>query len=350
MGDIKNKRTIIRFKRLTTILNSRVSSENLEKLKEDLGLFTKTVGKIKKYPAFLIFSLALFFLPGSNYYLDLELNPQPPFIKSLPIDIHSPSRYPVKKQNVSEPWISARSSVIIDVKSGATLFSKNPDEKLLPASTTKIMTAMVVLKNYPLDQIITVRKADKSRGQTMDLITGERISVDSLLYGLLMHSGNDAAYALAENFDGGYFAFVEEMNNLATSFHLENTHFANVSGIDQQGHYTTVKDLARLAVEAMQDPRFSKIVSTKEKTVQDLDNIYVHKLSNRNELLGIIEGIRGVKTGWTEQAKECLVTDTERSGNEIITVVLGSNDRFGESEKLIEWAYASFTWIEPENL
>jgi D-alanyl-D-alanine carboxypeptidase len=321
----------------------------ISKHKKELLSFINIAFKPSINPAFIVLGLALLLLPGNNYYLDLELTPQEPYIQDIPVEIELPSRYPVRKSDIGDPLIYARSAVVVDVNSSATLYAKNPLEALKPASTTKVMTALVALKHYPLEKIITVKKADRSKGQTMNLLTGERMTVENLLYGLLMQSGNDAAFALAENFDGGYFAYVEEMNKLAEKYHLENTQFRNVSGIDQEGHFTTVRDLARLAAIAMKNPIFSQIVSTREKTVTDIDNLITHRLNNRNELLGIVEGIKGVKTGWTESARECLVTDTERSGNEVITAVLGSNDRFGESQKLIEWTYQAYNWIEPEN-
>jgi D-alanyl-D-alanine carboxypeptidase len=218
---------------------------------------------------------------------------------------------------------------------------------LKPASTTKIMTALVALDHYPLNLVLTIRNADRSIGQTMDLVSGEQLTVESLLFGLLLHSGNDAAYALAENYPGGYNAFVGQMNNKARQLHLDSTNFCNVSGIDQEDHYTTVSDLARLAAEALKNPIFASIVSTQTRVVTDINGLIVHHLSNKNQLLGLVEGVRGIKTGWTEAAGECLVTDTIRDDKEIITVVLGSLDRFGESATLINWAYRSYDWINP---
>jgi D-alanyl-D-alanine carboxypeptidase (penicillin-binding protein 5/6) len=300
-----------------------------------------------KRPTFLALSIAIALLPGSNYYLELSLSPQEPFIRQVDIDLDTPANYPVYNENIKPPTISAHSAVVIDAGSASVLYEKNPNEQLLPASTTKIMTALVALGHYSLEEILTVKQADKAIGQTMKLTAGERMKVRDLLYGLLLESGNDAAYTLAENFPGGYSAFVAEMNRLAKKFHMENTQFRNVSGVEQIGHYTTVSDLARLSAIAMQHPVFSKIVSTKEKVVTNFENTTVYHLSNRNQLLWEVGGIRGVKTGWTEHAGECLVTDTLRNGNEIIVVVLKSSDRFGESHALIEWAFRAHNWLEP---
>ncbi len=321
-----------------------------KQIKKELNLFARTAFDIRKFPLFLAVTLTFLMLPGSNYYTELVLKPKAPFIRNAPIDLQKPSDYPVRKPNIKDPFLSARSAVVVDVNSRAVLFEKNPHQRLLPASTTKVMTALVALNNFALDDVITINQAHRSIGQSMNLVSGERITVENLLYGLLMHSGNDAAFALAENFSGGYQEFVNEMNKLAQKYHLQNTQFKNVSGIDEYGHFTTVSDLARLSAIAMENPIFAKIVATKEKSVLDVDNTITHALSNRNELLGEIQGIRGTKTGWTEQAGECLVTDTIREGNEIITVVLGSNDRFEESRTLIEWAYSSHQWNSPKKI
>lgn len=329
-------------------LKSRLKSY-LDRIKKSEYLkFARSAFTIKTRPTFAALSLVLMLLPGSNYYLELELQPEEPLVQNLSIDLPPPSSYPIRDEEVQSPSLTARAAVIVDVNSASILFAKNPDEPLMPASTTKIMTALVALEHYDLDKILTIKQADRAIGQTMNLVPGERIKVKNLLYGLLLASGNDAAFALAENFPGGYNAFVNEMNRLAQKLYMTNTQFQNVSGVEQPGHYTSVVDLARLAAVAMKNPIFAEIVSTKRATVSDEEKTIIHPLQNKNELLGVIEGIRGVKTGWTENAGECLVTDTVREGNEIIVVVLGSKDRFGESASLIEWAYQAHTWVKPE--
>lgn len=313
-----------------------------------IGRFTKSAFSVNKRPTFLALTIVLAALSGNNYYLDLSPTPQKPFIRSVSIDLTQLTKYPVADKNNKAPTISARSAVVVDVNSASVLYEKNPDEKLLPASTTKIMTALVALRHFSLEDILKVKQASRAIGHTMNLKEGERMRMHDLLFGLLLESGNDAAYTLAENFPGGYKAFVKEMNQLAGKFNMENSQFSNVSGLEQVGHYTTVKDLARLSAVAMKNPVFSEIVSTKEKAVTNAEKTRIYNLTNRNELLGIVAGMRGVKTGWTEQAGECLVTDTLRDGNEIIVVVLKSSDRFGESQKLIGWAYQAHTWVEPK--
>lgn len=305
---------------------------------------------LKKRPAFAALTLVLIFLPGNNYYLDLTLRAKDPPVRPLAFTLPHASRYPVADPTIKPPSLTARSAIVIDVQSASILYAKNPDERLLPASTTKIMTALVALNHYPLENTITIKQADRAIGQTMNLVPGEEISVESLLYGLLLESGNDAAFALAENYPGGYTGFVGAMNRMAQRLHMTDTQFRNVSGIEQSGHYTTVRDLARLAVIAIQQSIFSKIVSTRETVVTSADGKIVHRLLNKNELLGTVPGTRGIKTGWTEHAGECLVTYTIRDGNEVIVAILGSEDRFKESSLLIEWVYRAHTWMEPNAL
>ena len=152
--------------------------------------------------------------------------------------------------------------------------------------------------------------------------------------------------ALAQNYPGGYQQFVNRMNSTAQKLHASNTNFRNVSGVEQYGHVTTVRDLSIIARFAMQNPLFAKMVATKFITVNSSDGTIIHKLGNINELLGVVPGLIGIKTGWTENAGECLVTLTQRQGKSILTVILGSTDRFGESTSLIEWAFANHKWEE----
>jgi D-alanyl-D-alanine carboxypeptidase len=207
------------------------------------------------------------------------------------------------------------------------------------------MTGLIVLENYDLDDVVTIQSIN-GPGQTMDLEIGERITVKNLLYGLLVQSGNDAAAALAQFHPQGEKAFIAAMNQKAKDLHLNHTQFTNAAGLDTYGHYTTVHDLSLLAAEAMKNRTFKKMVSTQGVTVADVDNTIVHQLEAINQLLGEVPGLTGIKTGWTELAGECLVTYTQRNGQAIITVVLGSQDRFGESQALIDWAFANHSWEE----
>jgi D-alanyl-D-alanine carboxypeptidase (penicillin-binding protein 5/6) len=233
---------------------------------------------------------------------------------------------------------------VIDKDSGTVLFEKNADTRLYPASITKMMTAMVALDAYPLDRVLTVHEESKAVGSVMGLRDGEQITVENTVKGLLVGSGNDAAYLLADSYPGGYQKFVDAMNARAADWHLTSTTFLNVSGVEEEGHLTTVRDLATLEKEAMNNEFFRDTVKLPHVTITDTTGTIMHSLDSTNKLLGVVPGIEGVKTGWTDDAGECLVTQTTRDGHTIITVVLNSNDRFGESTKLIEWAYSNHDW------
>ncbi|MFC1627145.1 D-alanyl-D-alanine carboxypeptidase family protein [Patescibacteria group bacterium] len=314
------------------------------KLNQKLTPFIDFIKKTPQLKFKLILAASILLLiPAKNYYYSLDLSQDNPLVRPTNHQILSTSQYPVNTANVPAPLLSARSIAVIDVNSKTILFQKNPNEKLLPASTTKIMTAMVALDQYNLDDIVVINQATPA-GQIMGLEIGERITVANLLYGALVQSGNDAALALASFHPDGHDGFIKAMNRQALNFNLYDTQFLNATGLDSFGHYTTVHDLSVLASEAMKNDTFKKIVSVDKVTVFDVDNTIEHELETINQLLGKVSGLSGIKTGWTELAGECLVTYTKRGGKEIITVVLGSQDRFGESEVLIDWAFTNHQW------
>ncbi len=297
--------------------------------------------KIKVVLSFLFLSL----LPARNYYNSLELNFNNPLVKKTNYQFISLSKYPVNKTKTLAPYLSARSAIVVDVNTKSILFAKNPDLKLLPASTTKIMTGLIVLENYDLDDIVLIESVNNT-GQKMGLEMGEKITVENLLYGLLVQSGNDAATALAQFYPQGQDAFIDLMNQKAKDLNLHDTQFTNSAGLDAYGHYSTVHDLSLLAAVVMENETFKKIVSTQAITVSDVDNTISHELETINQLLGKISGLAGIKTGWTDLSGECLITYTKRGNQEIITVVLNSSDRFGESVSLIDWAFSNHQWLE----
>lgn len=246
-------------------------------------------------------------------------------------------------KGIAPPTLSAKAVHAVDLKTGKILFSKNSQEPLLPASTTKIITALVSLSHYKLDEVLKVSIPDAA-GHKMGLKSGERITVRSLLYGLLVFSGNDAAEVLAADYPGGRENFVSAMNSLAKNIRLENTNFKNPVGFDEYLHFSTAEDLVKVATYAINNPVFSEIVSTQEVKVTSVDGKVVHNLTNINELLGKVPGVIGVKTGWTVNAGEALVTLVERNGNKVMLAVLASNDRFDETEELINWIYSNYEW------
>lgn len=245
----------------------------------------------------------------------------------------------------SPPLLQAKSYILIDQQSGEILAERDADTRLFPASTTKIMTAMVVLNHLPLESIASVSGSPRADGSQMGLIGGEQIAIKDLLAGLLIQSANDAALVLAAQFPGGQQAFVKEMNNTSQQLGLRNTFYTNPIGYSEPGHVTTVSDLVILSKEAMKNPVFASLVKTQQLTVYSVDGKITHPLRTTNELLGILPGIEGIKTGWTEESGECLVVSTTRNGRTLYSAVLNSPNRFLETSALIEWGYLSSTAV-----
>lgn len=292
---------------------------------------------------FFLIILTLFLYPGQNYWQTLSLNPTQPKVKAANITLNQP--LPPQPDQTPPPRLTAQAVFVFEPDSGTILHQINPDTRLHPASTTKIMTALTALDVYSPNDILTVKTGDQAIGQSVHLETGQQFTAKDLLYAILVASGNDAALTLAENYpDGGYSRFVELMNQKAKDLHLKNTSFTNVSGIEGGNHKTTVHDLAILTKEAINNPLFMEIVNTPQITITDTTNQTQYKLETTNQLLGKIEGLKGIKTGWTENAGECLITYVERNNKKIITVVLNSSDRFGETKQLIDWVYSHHAW------
>jgi len=268
------------------------------------------------------------------------------FIKKLPVIAREEKIFaplPVLAEGVNFPVISSQGALATDLDSGINLYEKNSDAPLLPASTTKIVTALVSLDAYPLDQVLKVGKF-RVDGQKMGLRMGEEMRVEDLLYGLLVYSANDAAEVLAMNYPGGYDAFISAMNAKAKELSMSNSNFQNPVGLDGSTQVTTAKDLVRVSEVAMRIPEFAKIVSTKQITVKDATGKISYNLRNINELLGRVPGVLGVKTGWTPDSRENIVTYIERDGHKVMIAVLGSQDRFGETKELIDWIFANYNW------
>ncbi len=251
------------------------------------------------------------------------------------------------ENNIEDIDINSRSCVVLDRKSKTILFGKNENKQVKMASTTKIMTAIVIIENYDLNKEITVsKKAAGTGGSRLGLRTGDKITVHDLLYGLLLRSGNDAAVALAETVGGSIEGFAELMNQKAKELNLKNTHFESPHGLDSDGHYTTAYELALITDYALQNSTFAKIVGTKNYTITI--NGYPKALTNTNELLGNLNGVYGVKTGFTNGANRCLVSSCKRGDMDIICVVLGAdtkNFRTQDSIKLIEYAFENYEYV-----
>ena len=251
----------------------------------------------------------------------------------------------VTASNVSElPKTNSRRYIVYDRISKSMIIGKNEDVKSAMASTTKIMTTIVILEKADLNEKVTVSaKAGGTGGSRLGLKRGDKASVRDLLYGLMLRSGNDAAVALAEHVGGSVKGFAELMNEKAIELGLTNTHFVTPHGLDDANHYTTALELAKLTDYAMDNEIFAKIVGTKSTTIYI--NNQSRQINNTNELLGVLNGVVGVKTGFTNNAGRCLVTETKRNNMDVITIVLGADtkkDRTKDSVNLIEYTFSKY--------
>ena len=244
--------------------------------------------------------------------------------------------------------LNARSCIVLDRLSTKVLYSKNETSRVKMASTTKIMTATIIIENCDLNQTVEVsKKAAGTGGSRLGLKTGDKITIRDLLYGLMLCSGNDAAIALAEAAAGSVQDFSKLMNSKAKELGLENTNFESPHGLDSDNHYTTAYELAILSDYALKNTIFFNIVGTKSYTVTI--NGYPKKLNNTNELLGNLNGVYGIKTGFTNGANRCLVTACKRNDMDIICVVLGCDTkkfRTSDSIKLIEYTFKNFEYVD----
>lgn len=258
----------------------------------------------------------------------------------------------VASKSIKEPIINSRIGIIYDRKSGKVIWGKNENKRSAMASTTKIMTCIVVIENADLNAEIKVSaKAAGTGGSRLGLKKDDKITIKDLLYGLMLRSGNDAAVALAEYVGKDKEGFANLMNKKAKELGLKDTHFVTPHGLDDPEHYTTAYELAKIADYALKNEMFAKIVGTKEHTINI--NGYAKQLCNTNELLGYLQGVSGVKTGFTNNAGRCLVTSVNRNDFEIITVVLGADTkkiRTADSINLIEYAYENYKYLNIEDI
>ena len=234
--------------------------------------------------------------------------------------------------------ISAQSALLMDCATGRILYSKQPDKKSLIASTTKIMTALIVCEQCNvLDRVQIPKEAVGIEGSSIYLQPDEILTVQELLYGLMLHSGNDAATALAIYCAGTVEGFVQMMNDKARVLGLQNTHFENPHGLDNENHYSTAADLGKLAAYAMKNPVFSKVVSTKNVRI---GNRY---LKNHNKLLWSVEGADGIKTGYTKRAGRILVSSASRDGRRLVAVTISDPDDWRDHAELLEMGFANYS-------
>ena len=250
-------------------------------------------------------------------------------------------------ENVEELEITSRIALIYDRASGRIIYEKNGNKQTPMASTTKIMTALIALENSNLKDVVTITsKAAGTGGSRLGLKKDDKITVNDLLYGLMLRSGNDAAVALAIHIGGSIEGFAKMMNQKAEELNLQNTHFVVPHGLDNEGHYTTAYELAKITDYALKNNDFKKIVSTTTTSINI--NGIPKTITNTNKLLGKISGVYGVKTGFTNGAGRCLVTACKRDDIDIITVIIGADTnevRSADTIKLIEYTYKNFELI-----
>ncbi len=250
-----------------------------------------------------------------------------------------------------KPDISAVSAIAVDVSTGTVLYEKDPERPMAPASTVKLMTALVVMETSALDTVVTIRPEDLVGGSTMGLRPGQKVRISDLLYGLLLPSGNDAAMALARTVGDTLShgeadpvgVFVEVMNREARRLGMASTHFTTPHGLDDPDQHTTARDLAILAAYVMRFPFLRSVMATREY-VWNGDPPKV--LKNTNELLGTYPGADGMKTGTTELAGECLVATVTRGGRTTLLVLLGSTDRYTDARSVLDRILTYYTSVD----
>ncbi len=251
----------------------------------------------------------------------------------------------------SEIDVSARAAILYEPSSGKVIYEKNSGERLPMASTTKIMTAVVALENSDSAKIVSVSEdAVGVEGSSVYLYPGEKLSMIDLIYALMLESANDAATAIAIEVAGSVDAFADLMNQKAEQLGLENTSFSNPHGLDDEGHYTTAYDLARLAGYALQNEQFREIVSTYKRVIPMLEGEGSRLLLNHNKLLKRYDGAIGVKTGFTKKSGRCLVSSAERDGMSLIAVTLNAPSDWEDHEKMLDLGfslYKKITLCEP---
>lgn len=296
--------------------------------------------KNKKSPILYAFLFAMlsFLVTVASFDLFLRYYIFEKKVKEFPFEI-TESLQPSFRLPI-DPDITAKAVIVMDNDSKVLLYSKNPNLLFSMASTTKIMTALVALDYYKIKDVLTI-KTENVEGVNVGFKIGEQLLFEDILYAMLLPSGNDAALALAQNYlpagkagPGGEEAFIKKMNEMARSLNLTNTNFADSIGLEDSRDYATPLDLARLASVALENKTFAKIVATKTWEITDITGKNKYLLNNLNKLLGI-KDVNGIKTGYTDEAGQVLVTSKKEEDHTIIIVVMDSQDRFSDTTKLL---------------
>ena len=246
------------------------------------------------------------------------------------------------------PEISARAAILIEWQTGTVLLEKRGFTRMHPASLTKMMTALLAVELGRLEDLVHVSEEAASQvGSSMNLRPGDVFTLQDLLYGLMLVSGNDAAWAIAEHICNGKASeFFKLMNQRAKELGAINTRFENPHGLTDPNHYTTAFDLAIIAKACMRHPYFKQLVATKEKDAIEAESGVRLSLENTNRLLWFVPGADGVKTGTTQAAGQCLVASATRDGMRLLSVVLDSMDRWRDTSTLLEYGFSDFKYVK----
>ncbi|MDR0267266.1 D-alanyl-D-alanine carboxypeptidase family protein [Paenibacillus sp.] len=243
-------------------------------------------------------------------------------------------------QNRPNLYTHAQAAALMDVTSGRLLYSSHGDDELRIASLTKIMTAIVAIEYGDFKKRVKVsKKAFGKEGSSIYLKLGEEMTLENMLYGLMLRSGNDAATAIAEHVGGSEEGFVYLMNEEAKQIGLKHSHFANPHGLDADGHYSSANDLAKMTAYALHNPLFSEIVKTESKKAPNPNESWDYQWGNKNKMLRLYDGADGVKTGYTKKAFRCLVSSATRNGQQLVAVTLNDGDDWNDHGKMLDYGF-----------
>jgi serine-type D-Ala-D-Ala carboxypeptidase (penicillin-binding protein 5/6) len=305
----------------------------------------------KRLPLVLIILISLFLVPAATN--NIEATTDTTTLPDISVQLSDTTSYLSVKDDARRPLVYAKSVLLMNAETGEELWSDNADEVVAVASTTKMTTALTARKLLKLDEVVTVtRSSVLVAGSKIQLAVGERITVENLLKGLLIQSGNDTAFALAEHYGqkhgGDYKLFVSEMNKFSEQNNLTLSKYNDPAGLDDEVGRSTARTLAHTARLLLRDPVLSEIVRTPTETIYSVDNKYSHELKNSNRLLladtpYYMPGAIGIKTGFTHGAGHCLVAGYKTSVGTVIGVVLNTNEytitaSAAEMKKLFQWA------------
>jgi len=285
-------------------------------------------------------------LNDSISFRSLQISDQAQDEQAYILPISGPNYIPILDSNIQKPLIGAKSAIIYDTGSSRFLYERNLEIKLPIASLTKILSAVVALEKLNLDDIATISESSiRVDGEKQDLYLGEKLSVRNLLKLMLIESSNDAAYALANYAEEKRLDFTGEMNLKAKALNMRDSFFNDPAGLDDSA-YSTAQDLVKLVEYSLNYKEIWDISAEKTAIIESSDERIKHSIKSTNRLLGLIKDIIGGKTGYTDGALECmiLVASVPDYPGQLISIVLGSDDRFGDTQKLVEWTRAAYRW------